>query len=498
VVHGIFSPAGLRIAGILLALSAASAWGKSATPVATLQLDDCRLETASTPAVVKAKCGFLEVPENRDAANSKSIRLRVAVVPALSLRKAPDPLVFITGGPGEAATEDYVRSAAIFERVHRDRDIVLVDQRGTGSSNPLQCELDDDETLVTLNLEQIKQHTAQCLAALHGDPRFYTTSVAVTDLEAVRIALGYERWNLWGGSYGTRVAQHYLRRYPQRVRSVVLDGIVPPTLALGPGIAVEAQRALESMFSRCAVDAACRAVYPDLKNEYLNLRTQLARSPMTTEFPDPATAEKIKLPFGLGHLASAIRLLSYSDVTVALLPYLIHQAAAAQNMQPLAAQFKMNSAALRSVLSVGMAYSVQCTEDAPFFTANAAEDPALVGTYLGRQFLDGFVAICGVWPRGVIDSDLHAPLHSEVPALLLSGENDPVTPPTYGAQALEGFVHGKHVVLRGQGHIQSGTGCMRRLLATFVATANAEQLEVSCTEKVKAAPFLLSASAISP
>ena len=490
-------PIGSILCSVLLSMVCVTRSTPSNAAQPSLQLTDCRLEAPDSGAAAGAKCGWFAVAENPAAPASRHIRLRVAVVPALNLRKAADPLVFLTGGPGEAASVDYLRLAPAFERIRRDRDILLIDQRGTGASNRLNCILGDELEVGSTEAQQIKALASRCLGALPGDPRYYTTSVAVADLEAVRVALGYSQLNLWGGSYGTRVAQHYLRRYPQRVRTVILDGVVPPPVILGPGVAVEAQRALDSIFARCTKEPACKAAFPELQGDYAALRSGLERQPVAVTIPDPVSARTLKLTFAPAHLINAIRLLSYSDATAALLPYLIH-AANQQDLQPLAAQAVLGTRNVSNLIASGMAYSVQCSEDAPYLQRAAADDPTLAQTYIGRQFLDGFLAICSVWPRGIVDPDLHQPLHSQVPALLLSGENDPVTPPAYGAQAAAGFVHHKHLVLKGQGHIQTGTACVPRLVARFIQTADAEQLDTHCLDHVAAAPFMLSATATAP
>jgi pimeloyl-ACP methyl ester carboxylesterase len=493
-----------RSAGYLAALAALGSlffilYSQSvpAAAASALTLTDCRLQSSTNPSAIAARCGWFEVAENRADPASQRIRLKVAVVPALNLHKATDPLVFLTGGPGEAATSDYPRLAPAFERIRRDRDILLVDQRGTGESNRLDCDLDDDLDATKFDAQQIKAMAQRCVEHLHGDARFYTTSVAVADLEAIRVALGYQQLNLWGGSYGTRVAQHYLRRYPDRVRTVILDGVVAPEIILGPGIAIEAQRALDAIFARCTRDEDCNNAFPALSETYATLRERIARKAVALEIPDPKNAQPINVSFGSAQLINAVRLLSYSDSSAALLPYLI-ASAQRNDVQPLAAQAVMSARNLHGAIAVGMAYAVQCSEDAPFLDAAAGNQSELTKTYIGREFVDGLITLCSVWPRGVMDKDFHEPLTTQVPALLLSGENDPVTPPTYAALAAKGFRRGKHLVLKGQGHIQSATACMPQILARFVSQASIDHLDEGCLDQVAAAPFLLNASASAP
>src|SRR5665213_1031886 len=230
----------------------------SATPAPNLILTPCRLTHPSQLVSVEAQCGKLAVAENPAAPAGRQLQLFVARIPAINEHGRPDPLFLLAGGPGLAATTFYTAVAPVFERIRRDRDIVLVDQRGTGSSNALSCPgaTDPDAPDSTAALVQEAQ---TCLASLatHANVADYTTSLAVRDLDAVRAALGYQIINLYGGSYGTRVAQHYLRRYPEHTRTVILDGVVPAQLTLGASLAMDAQSALERIFARCVAAAPC-------------------------------------------------------------------------------------------------------------------------------------------------------------------------------------------------------------------------------------------------
>jgi pimeloyl-ACP methyl ester carboxylesterase len=470
---------------------------QSAEQPTTLSLRDCRIEASVGAGATTARCGWLAVPEDRNRPTGRHIRLHVAVVPALSLNPAPDPFVFITGGPGQAPSEEYPGFGAAFERIRRERDILLVDQRGTGRSHRLQCKYSEETEVASSDRDRWRAETQRCLDELPADVRFYTTSAAVADLEAVRSALGYPQLNLWGGSYGTRLAQHYIRRYPTRVRTVILDGVVPPEMILGPGVPLDAQRALDAILGRCERDPHCGKAFPRVRDDLSALRAWLQES-QPVDFPDPVTAVSHHMSFGLPQLAGVVRLLSYSDETAAMLPYLIHSSFASRDLRPLAAQFALVVNPLGERLANGMQNSVVCTEDVPFMRVSETERRQIESSYLGSEFVSALREICSRWPRGVMDADLHTPLHSGVPALLLSGENDPVTPPSYGERAAKGFKHGRHLIVRGQGHIASATGCMPLLLERFVAMRDAAALDARCLDHVQAAPFLLSPTASAP
>lgn len=486
----------LLYASALAGLAATSFDGFSA-PASALRLDDCQLDSQFGSGSVSGRCGWYEVAEDRQNPASKLIRIHVAVVPALRRQALPDPVFVLSGGPGQAASDFYLANSRAFEQLRRERDLVIVDQRGTGKSNRLDCDFPDELDNPRFDTDSVKAAARDCLAKLPGDPRFYSTTVAVTDLEEIRAALGYNQINLYGISYGTRVAQHYIRRYPQRVRSVVLDGVVPVEIALGPEVAPAAQQTLEAILSRCLELDDCHKKYPDIKTDLAHLRSRLAQKPITITVVDPTTAQPKPLEFSTMHLAAALRLHSYSDDTASLLPYLIHEAAQGRP-EALAAQALLVARDLNEQLANGMHNAVVCTEDVPFFTPEALHDSAIEKSYLTRLFVDTLLALCSVWPRGTIDSDFHATLASQSPALLLSGENDPVTPAAYGARALQDFRKGKHLIVPGQGHGQLNNPCVARIMTRFIELAANESLDIKCVAMQAAAPFMLNAMSPGP
>ena len=455
-----------------------------------MALEPCRLEHPYGLGSVEARCGRFSVPEDPGNPAGRKIDLAVAVIPAVSAQARADPLFLLAGGPGQGAREAFVGTLGALGGVRRQRDIVLVDQRGTGDSNPMQCDL--PETLeINPSPERVRELSEQCLAALPGDPRFYTTSVAVGDLDAVRAALGYERINLYGGSYGTRVAQHYLRRYPDRVRSVILDGVVPPAMALGPAVPLDAEAALQAAFARCEANPACAGRYPGLRAGFDALRARLDQEPITVRLPDPSTAEPRDVEFTGDHLALAARMLVYSDSTAALLPLFIHEAQGSGNFAPLAAQAEMIRGQLEDALAIGMHNSVVCSEDLPFVDLEAVDRDALARSFLGDGMLEALTATCAVWPRGPVDDDLKQPLKSSVPALLLSGEFDPVTPAANATEAAAGFSDHANLVFRGQGHIQLGLRCAQTIIRQFLEAGTTTGLVTACVDDVHPAPFFL-------
>jgi pimeloyl-ACP methyl ester carboxylesterase len=416
------------------------------------------------------------------APDGPKIEIFVARLGGFSPEPRPDPLLLISGGPGQSTVDFYLQLRGAFDLARRDRDIILVDQRGTGrSAQGFACDVPEDLSLDTAGPEQLNRVVDACVAELDHDPRFYTTSVAVQDLERVRAALGVEQWNVYGVSYGTRVAQHYLRRFPERVRALVLDGVVPPTLVLGPDVAREAQRALDQIFARCAAEQpGCGAQFADLPQDFAALLAELDASAHAGASPGALSALELR---------ALVRFMSYTPPTAALLPVMLHEARAG-NVVPLATLADALIGDLAESLSFPMSNAVTCTEDVQFIAPDATA--GLETTYLGTAMVEGLTAMCAAWPRGVIDEGFNTAVVSDTPVLLLSGEYDPITPPAYAEQVKNaGLRNSVHVIGRQQGHGLVGVGCVPRILRAFIATPEPAELDASCLAAEPPTPFFL-------
>ncbi len=456
-----------------------------------LALSPCQIEHPLRLTVVPAECGTLEVPEDPARPGGRHIRLHVARVPAINRRRRGDALFVLAGGPGQAATQFYATAAGAFQRIRRERDLVLLDQRGTGGSNALDCPADEDR-LYEASAAEVAALARACLAALaaHAQVAQYTTSRAVQDLEAVRAALGYERIDLYAVSYGTRVAQQYLRHHAARVRAAILDGVVPPTLAVGPRVALDAEEALVRILARCAAQAPCRERFGDPRRSYAAVRAHLAPQSVALTLPDPSDGELRTLAFGHEQLATVLRLGAYSADYAALLPLFL-DGAAHGDYRALGAQYLLLTRSLAAI-ALGMHNTVVCSEDVPFWDGAAPDRAALERTFMGTGQVEALRALCAEWPRGPVDADLHQPLVSEVPALFLSGGDDPVTPPAYAHEAAAGFRHALEITLAGFGHGQLTAPCMDRVLADFLARGSVTDLDASCTRAAGPLPFFTS------
>ena len=494
--------AGLLASALCAACSApppppsAAGAGEGATRLyGQIEFRPCTLTGAVAAANVEAQCGTLNVPEDPAHPDGRHIDLRIAwLEPDNSGSALPDPVFFLAGGPGQSATDVAQPVSTALREVRRKRDIFLVDQRGTGGSNPLSClgadgkELPLDEDAEPTEA-YVRDYAARCAASLEGraDPRFYTTSQAMDDLEAVRRALGAQQLNLVGASYGTRVAQRYAARYPQQVRSLVIDGVVPNDLVVGADFANTFEDAIILQSAECIKDPACARRFPvNTRTQLRTVMDALAAAPVKVDYRDPATAQArqdVLTPDSVVGLAFAF---SYMPELSSLLPVVLDEAAQGR-YAPLAALSRNASRSMGLQISRGMQWSVICSEDADRYQP-ATQADRLLGPHVAQMFFAG----CAAWPHDRAATDSTAPLQSDVPTLLLSGQLDPVTPPRYAEQVLKGLLNGRHLVARGQGHGTINAGCMPRLLGQYLDTADARELDAGCLDTLSHVPAFTS------
>jgi pimeloyl-ACP methyl ester carboxylesterase len=477
-----------------LSLATMNVFAGSGEDDSTLELTTCELVVPGTPLSTVGECGWLEAAENPDEPEGRRIRIRVARIPAHGRVAEPDPVVFFAGGPGQSATESWPIVAGALRKLSETRDILLVDQRGTGQSNALKCPEIGLEEAMNQEWEELGRVTQECLDSLDGDPRFYTTTIAMHDIDAAREALGYEQVNLFGGSYGTRAAQVYLRLFPERVRTIVLDGVVPQTLALGTEHAVKLDQSIYRVLRACDADPICGESFPDTSGKLAGLIESLEDNPVEVTVAHPTTGKPFPLTFNREVLSTSLRFLSYSSDSQAMLPLLIHEAAVDQNFERLASQMLIAATGLAQSISQGMELSVMCAEDFPLFPTELTDNEYLMGNLMEKSVL----IQCGIWPRGQVPEDFHEPVSSDLPVLLLSGELDPVTPPEYGDQVAVHFPNSRHLVAPGQGHIATTRGCMGKIVSEFIIEGNSDDLETDCMSNMQATPFFISLTGPTP
>ena len=464
----------------LLALAAAGCGNRDGGRKITLT--DCRLPKLSTAA----QCGTVEVPEDRSQTAGRNIVIAVTVLRANTLDPEADPLFMLPGGPGQSA-QALVPVAAALAGVRRTRDIVLIDPRGTGKSAPLKCAAfaprDPFDELIDADLAATAAQ--RCLAELRElrapdnvDVSRYITPEIVADVDAVRTALGYERVNLWGGSYGTRVAQEFVRRYPSRVRSMVLDGVAPPAMRTTLDVWPAREAALADVLAACAENADCKRAYPDLNATLEEIKTALGSS-RRVRVADPRTGALREVSLGFDSVVAALHGLVYAPEFASLIPPLLGRAQAGDFAPLLAAAMPLTSD-LEQTMNLALYFAVTCAEDAPRVTAS--ESSRLLATLRAPSLAARNLAACDGWPRPSLPADFHEPLNSGVPTLILSGGLDPVTPAANGELVAKSLSNSRHVIAAGYGHIVSPQSCAPRLIEKFIDTAGFATLPQSCLD----------------
>lgn len=470
---------------VLVVLAALSAACGTSKPAAVDRLHACQIAEGPPDAF----CGHLTVFENRTTRQGRTIDLKIVVAPALRRDARPDPLFVFEGGPGGGAATLAPYRIPMFRRFQTDRDIVLVDQRGTGASNPLDCAPDDPDADDLSSIDDYPtERFRACLARLDADPRQYTTSIAVDDIDDVRRFLEYERINLWGGSYGTRTALVYLKQHEETVRSVVLDSVVPPDMRLPLFMARDGQRALDRLLDACEASHACAGQYPALRETVDRLWTELASKPRV-QFAHPRTGQPIVVTVSQRLVASILFQSLYTPEVTALLPRLLTDAADGRFEGLFALAFAQDLP--KGAMSDGMFLSVVCAEDMPRITQEDINREAR-GRFIGSAMFDTRMQPCAFWPRGVVDDGYYTPVASAVPTLIFSGEDDPAAPPSWGAHVAEHLSRARHLVVPGAGHITLTRGCVPQLVAAFLEAASVDGIDGACLERLRRPPFFTS------
>jgi pimeloyl-ACP methyl ester carboxylesterase len=465
----------------------------SAAPAPKLELKPCTLPGLPPDA----RCGTYEVWENRAAKSGRKIPLRVVVLPALGPDRLPDPFTYFEGGPGQssvAAAPWIVQDAGA---LRRQRDFLFVDFRGTGGSGGLFCPEMQGSVGSQGFLDQYypPEQVKACAERLAktADLAQYTNATSVDDVDEVRAALGYEKLNIYGASGGSRAALVYLRRHPERVRTLILGGVVPMD-ERGPfSMARSAQRALDGLTAECEGDAACRAAFPSLRDEIAAVLRAVEKEPVTVTLMDGETGKPMDIRLTRNALVTTLRYMLYGPMGASLLPLNVHLAAQG-DWKPMAETARVYSAGGGGALADGYYLSLTCSEDLPFIRED--EVPAAIqGTFLGDFRIRKQQAACAAWPVPAVGREFLDPVTSDVPTLLISGERDPVTPPSNAERAARTLKNSLHVVIPDGGHgyggIEGAFDCVSNLIVRFVETGTVKGLDTSCAERTKRPQFVL-------
>lgn len=448
-----------------------------------------RTSTSSMPALrADSRCLLFKVAENPAVPEGRQLELQVMVVPAVRPLPEPDPFVILVGGPGQSATLDGLAVVPLFQRIRESRDILLIDQRGTGPLSPFDCDLPDEEAAwgagIEMQLQLQQDYLRDCLASVDADPRFYTTDLAVGDLDAIRQYLGYNQLNLWGVSYGTRVALAYLKYHEPQTRTVVIDGVAPAGI-LPLEAARDGERALLHVQDLCSAEAACKTQFPQLRAHYDELLLRHAVEQIITVHDSVSGADK-PLAFSAAKLQSMLFGLLYSRETARLVPWMIERL--------YAGDFSVLAGLGNQAESVNlpMHMSVICSEDVPLI--DAAELEQARGSFLYEGLVRPRIEGCTLWPSRTLPADYFAPVVSDTPVLLFSASQDPVTPKRWAEQVAATLSNSIQVEATGVGHGVFNYGCARELVADVVEQGSVDTLDTSCLQELATRPFFVNAN----
>jgi len=480
------------LCGWLLFLGFCLSHGFAETDVGPLEMKEMKLPGYEG----QVREGVLEVFEDRAAGTGRKIPIKVVVVSAKAEKPEPDPFFIFLGGPGQGAATLAGFLIEPFEAILEKRDLVMVDIRGTGASNPLNCGFNGPEDALQTYLDDMftEEYVNRCREDLSQRAilALYTTTLAMQDVNDVRIALGYDQINLSGGSYGTRSALEFMRLYPKHVRTAILNGLAPVTVPIPQHFARDAQAALDALINACEADPECTATFPQFSAIVAEALNKFDEGPITQTVQNPQTKKPETVVLKRGPFLTALRAMLYNGFRSKDIPFYVAQAAKG-DFEPFILFGAQYTKALSEGLSDGFYLSVTCAEDLPFVDMPAARAEA-EGTFLGTYRLDQQTLACENWPRGPIDPEYRQPLKSDIPTLLLSGTVDPVTPPYMGDLVGEGLSKAVHLVFPNAAHgVSVGRECAIRAVVSFVENMNGNAIDRSCITQVKRQPFTLSA-----
>jgi pimeloyl-ACP methyl ester carboxylesterase len=473
--------------GALALIGAALQSGASAASRSEVTLTPCRLEGVRE----ELRCGTYEVFENRGTRRGRIRPLKIVLIPARQPHPERGPIFYLSGGPGETGTDMVPYLISWGENA--EHDVVIVNERGTDDGHRLDCRprgSDDDlEGYLKPPFDPAAARLCREELQRHYDLSQYTTEASIEDLDEIRRAMGYDRINLESGSFGTYKAQMYVRRYGEHVRSAYLLSLVTLSNRVPLEMPRTSQQALDTLFDQCRRDASCHAAYPRLHEDFAALLAKAHEKPLVTWVRHPVTGARTQVHLSEFSFVDAVRVMLYQSETARQLPFLIGQASSG-DFNPFAEVALRSVRGMYSGARTGLNYSITCNE---FVNRIRPEDiaGATRGRFLGAWRINGQVALCKEWPKTRVPSDYLAPFHSKVPALLVSGDTDPVSPREYGEEVQSYMPNSIHLVVPGGGHTPENA-CLRAIRAEFFRTAEPRKLDTSCLSKLQPESFKLS------
>jgi pimeloyl-ACP methyl ester carboxylesterase len=435
-------------------------------------------------------CGKLTVFENKKTRIGRTIDLNIVVLPAFDQKTKAEPLFDLAGGPGASSAERADFYAGRGKDYRRRHDVVCVDQRGTGKSNRLAIPREKTpqyylgEMFAVDYVRELRRQLEK-----RADLTKYTTSIAMDDLDDVRAWLGYDRINLFGGSYGTRAALVYMRQHPHHVRSAILLAVAPTDLKMPLHHSESAARAMDLLLGKCEQDAKCHAAFPQIRDDWRNVLAQLEKQPARVQYSSPDKSAPTTVEIQRGVFAEKVRTWMYDRGKAARIPMIVHYATNG-DLAPFLKEAIAPS--IPDFVADGMYLSVTCAEDVPFIDPEEATK-LTAGNPFGNYRVFQQTRACSMWPRGEVPADFLGPVRSNAPVLIFSGNVDPVTPPKYGEEVARYLPNSRHIIIPEAGHGVDGLkdpGCIDRIAIEFLDKGDAKNLDVSCVEQMEPPPFV--------
>lgn len=469
---------------VFFAFSLLSIAGNTWATEHKLTLEDCHIDGIKE----QVQCGKLLVPENYQASTGKQISINFSVLPAIDNSKKKEPLMFLAGGPGQAAVELSAHLRNRFSEIRKTRDLILVDQRGTGESNPLQCDEAKNKNAYQLIPEDFNEkEIKECLAKFSSDLSQYNSENAIRDFDAVRKALGHEKINIYGGSYGTRAALVYMRMFPESLKSVVLDSVGPIEVPIG-SFGLSSARSFNLLLENCKKETACHQAYPQLADEFTQVLQRLDTRLVKLNITHPRLGTPTAFVLSRSKFISNLFMQLYSMQTRTLVPLIIHQAYL-ENYQPLIGVIAASENG--ASMYVGLTFNIVCNEDIPKISDEMLQADA-DNNFGGANSHMGWLIACPLWPKYKVNNDFYQPVTANIPTLILSGNLDPVTPPSNGEKSAATLPNSHHIISKNNAHIVASTACGVDIVNEFLETLEPNKLDESCLSDIPDESFMTS------
>ena len=436
----------------------------------------------------QVKCGKLSVPEDYEKPDSRHISINFAVLPAINDSEYKAPLMFLAGGPGQAAVELATGLNRIFREVRKTRDIILVDQRGTGESSPLSCEFESTDNVYSVLPDELQpEEINACVTQFKGDSTQFNSENAIRDFDAIRAALGHKKLNIYGGSYGTRAGLVYMRLFPESLETVILDSVGPIEVPIGM-FGKSGARSFDLLIENCEKDNTCKQAFPNLAEEFQAVKARLNKTPVILDILHPRLGTPTQLFLNDSKFTGNLRFQLYSTENRKMVPLVIHQAFLG-NYQPLIGLMARNEG--EQLVYTGLLFNIVCNEDIPR-VSDAEKVADANNNFDGKDSHQAWDMVCPFFPKYRPSEEFYQPVTANIPTLILSGNLDPVTPPSNGEYPANTLPNSHHIIVDNASHTVAMNTCANEIIHEFLTIKDPKGLDESCLDNIPVQTFMTS------